>query len=152
MYIIYVYWSYSWGRHFKARNMSWTHFSRQVRSDGLWKCGTDQMGLPYKVDPAPWHIKHCWCTPASRLRSWRILASLELLARKGGLKNNNYRILATGTGGFKVCCVRSFFQFVRWFGAQWYFGYCFSIFFPTFLPETVQSHWQSLDPKEAETF
>lgn len=35
----------------------------KVRSDGLWKCGTDQMGLPYKVDPAPWHIKHCWCTP-----------------------------------------------------------------------------------------
>jgi len=35
----------------------------KVKSDGMWKCGTDQSGVQYKVDPAPWHVKHCFCTP-----------------------------------------------------------------------------------------
>jgi len=37
--------------------------SYKVMSNGMWKCGTDQSGVPYKVDPAPWHVKHCFCTP-----------------------------------------------------------------------------------------
>ncbi|CAE7836651.1 Nudt22 [Symbiodinium microadriaticum] len=39
----------------------------KVVSSGPWKCGTDQNGEPYAVDPAPWHVKHCWCTPAEIL-------------------------------------------------------------------------------------
>jgi len=35
----------------------------KVMSNGMWKCGTDQSGVQYKVDPAPWHVKHCFCTP-----------------------------------------------------------------------------------------
>ncbi|CAJ1462407.1 unnamed protein product [Effrenium voratum] len=35
----------------------------KVSSDGTWKCGTDQEGRPFAVDPAPWRVKHCWCTP-----------------------------------------------------------------------------------------
>ncbi|CAE7253754.1 Nudt22 [Symbiodinium pilosum] len=35
----------------------------KVTSSGAHRCGTDQSGQPYAVDPAPWHIKHCWCTP-----------------------------------------------------------------------------------------
>ncbi|CAK9036506.1 unnamed protein product [Durusdinium trenchii] len=37
--------------------------SYKVQSKGTWKCGTNQAGQPYKVDPAPWRVKHCWCTP-----------------------------------------------------------------------------------------
>ena len=32
-------------------------------SNGMWKCGTDQSGVQYKVDPAPWRVKHRFCTP-----------------------------------------------------------------------------------------
>ncbi|CAE7224897.1 Nudt22 [Symbiodinium natans] len=39
----------------------------KVVSNGTWRCGTDQSGQPFAVDPAPWHIKHCWCTPAEIL-------------------------------------------------------------------------------------
>ncbi|CAE7210234.1 Nudt22 [Symbiodinium sp. CCMP2456] len=39
----------------------------KVVSSGPWKCGTDQNREPYAVDPAPWHVKHCWCTPAEIL-------------------------------------------------------------------------------------
>ncbi|CAE7681972.1 SIAE, partial [Symbiodinium sp. CCMP2456] len=35
----------------------------KVASSSTHKCGTDQSGKPYAVDPAPWHVKHCWCTP-----------------------------------------------------------------------------------------
>ena len=35
----------------------------KVVSSGTWKCGTDQNGKPFEIDPAPWHIKHCWCSP-----------------------------------------------------------------------------------------
>mmetsp|Transcript_1143 Transcript_1143/g.2915 ORF Transcript_1143/g.2915 Transcript_1143/m.2915 type:complete len:405 (-) Transcript_1143:75-1289(-) len=35
----------------------------KVTASGSWKCGTDQSGKPFAVDPAPWHVKHCWCTP-----------------------------------------------------------------------------------------
>jgi len=38
--------------------------SYKVMSHGMWKCGTDQSGVQYKVDPAPWHPKHCFCTPS----------------------------------------------------------------------------------------
>ncbi|CAJ1358315.1 unnamed protein product [Effrenium voratum] len=34
----------------------------KVRSEGTWKCGTDQQGQEY-ADPAPGEVKHCWCTP-----------------------------------------------------------------------------------------
>mmetsp|Transcript_8239 Transcript_8239/g.19719 ORF Transcript_8239/g.19719 Transcript_8239/m.19719 type:complete len:424 (-) Transcript_8239:54-1325(-) len=37
--------------------------SYKVASSSTWKCGTDQSGKPYAMDPAPWHVKHCWCTP-----------------------------------------------------------------------------------------
>ena len=61
----------------------------KVMSNGMWKCGTDQSGVQYKVgkiastfslhlnlqpvsldqvDPAPWHVKHCFCTPESWLQ------------------------------------------------------------------------------------
>ena len=35
-----------------------------VSSSGSWRCGTDQMGVQFQVDPAPGTTKHCWCTPA----------------------------------------------------------------------------------------
>mmetsp|Transcript_61648 Transcript_61648/g.144554 ORF Transcript_61648/g.144554 Transcript_61648/m.144554 type:complete len:429 (+) Transcript_61648:38-1324(+) len=35
----------------------------KVISHGPWLCGTNQSGKPYEIDPAPWHVKHCWCTP-----------------------------------------------------------------------------------------
>ncbi|CAE7877458.1 unnamed protein product [Symbiodinium necroappetens] len=35
----------------------------KVVSTGKWRCGTDQSGQPYQVDPAKWRNKHCWCTP-----------------------------------------------------------------------------------------
>jgi len=35
----------------------------KVMSTGKWRCGTDQSGEPYQVDPAGWRNKHCWCTP-----------------------------------------------------------------------------------------
>ena len=35
----------------------------KVVSNGQWRCGTDQSGQPYQVDPAQWRDKHCWCTP-----------------------------------------------------------------------------------------
>ena len=37
--------------------------SYKVMSNGMWKCGTDQSGVQYKVDPAPWRVKHRFCTP-----------------------------------------------------------------------------------------
>ena len=37
--------------------------SYKVVSNGAWHCGTDQNGDPFRTDPAPWRVKHCWCTP-----------------------------------------------------------------------------------------
>ncbi|CAE7311043.1 Nudt22 [Symbiodinium natans] len=34
----------------------------KVVSNGTWLCGTDQSGRPF-ADPAPYKVKHCWCTP-----------------------------------------------------------------------------------------
>lgn len=32
-------------------------------ASGTLTCGTDQNGEPFKRDPAPSRVKHCWCTP-----------------------------------------------------------------------------------------
>ena len=39
----------------------------KVAASSTWKCGTDQSGKPYAVDPAPWHVKHC-CLACSVFR------------------------------------------------------------------------------------
>eukprot|EP00449_Zooxanthella_nutricula_P008552 CAMPEP_0198508186 /NCGR_PEP_ID=MMETSP1462-20131121/12796_1 /TAXON_ID=1333877 /ORGANISM="Brandtodinium nutriculum, Strain RCC3387" /LENGTH=215 /DNA_ID=CAMNT_0044237453 /DNA_START=63 /DNA_END=706 /DNA_ORIENTATION=+ len=40
-------------------------------ASGTVRCGTDQRGEAFKRDPAPYHIKHCWCTPRTIIEKLR---------------------------------------------------------------------------------
>lgn len=43
------------------------HLDMSYTVKGAIKCGTDNSGKPY-ADPAPYHIKHCFCTPQQVLK------------------------------------------------------------------------------------